>query len=97
LPIFVDKSNRDGWAHLVSDLAGEGGRRELMQFGARIGLMRRLHRDSTYAEHYDIRGKEIEKALMEGAVMVSRRELAQILRRKKRMGGPVLSSGLTGS
>ena len=90
LPIFLDKSSRDGWAHLVSDLPGEGGRRELLDFGMSLGLAKKVHRDRTYAEHYDIRGAEIERALEAGARIVSRRELAVILRRKKRIEDPAL-------
>jgi hypothetical protein len=79
----MDRPNGDGWAHLVSDIDGEEGRRELADFGILLGLVRRIHRKNTYAEHYDIRELEIVKAGKAGAKTVSRHELGCILRRKK--------------
>jgi hypothetical protein len=94
LAIFMDRPNGDGWAHLISDLNGESGRLELMDFGRKIGLARRIHRDNTYAKHYDIRGSEIERAKKAGAGVVSRRELGNILRCKKTFEGRNPSAGL---
>jgi hypothetical protein len=79
----MDRPNGDGWAHLVSDIDGEKGRTELKDFGKLLGLARLIHRNNTYAEHYDIRGWEIEKAEKAGALTVSRRELGYILKDKK--------------
>jgi hypothetical protein len=95
LAIFMDRPNGDGWAHLVSDLDGESGRLELMDFGRKIGLARRIHRDNTYAKHYDIRGSEIERARKAGAGVVSRRELGNLLRCKKTLEGRNSSAGLS--
>ncbi len=83
MTVFMEKPNGDGWAHLVSDLNGEKGREELVAFGRSIGLTRRIHRKGSYAEHYDIRNPEIEKAKAAGAEVVTRRELGSILREKK--------------
>jgi len=79
----MERSNGDGWAHLVSDLLGEEGLLELVSFGRRIGLKRRIHRKGSYAEHYDIRNPEVELAKAAGAKVVTRRELAMILKEKK--------------
>jgi hypothetical protein len=97
LPIFMDRINQDGWAHLISDIAGKSGRRELVEFGREIGLTRKLHRDSTYAEHYDIRGEEIDRAVKAGIPVVSRRKLAHILKQKKVLENAALYCGLNGS
>ena len=80
----MENPNGDGWAHLLSDLHGKEGREELVSFGRRIGLRRRIHRKGSYAEHYDIRNPEIELAKTAGARIVTRRELGNILRDKKR-------------
>jgi hypothetical protein len=82
--VFMENPNGDGWAHLLSDLNGKEGREELVSFGRRIGLRRRIHRKGSYAEHYDIRKPEIELAKAAGARIITRRGLASILREKKR-------------
>lgn len=79
----MEKPNGDGWAHLVSDLSGEAGRGELRTFLREIGVRRPLHRAWTYAEHCDIRGSEIHRARAAGALVISWRELARLLREKK--------------
>ena len=83
MAVFMEKPNGDGWAHLVSDLCGESGRAELRAFLKVIGVRRPLHRASTYAEHCDIRGGEIGRAGKVGAELISRRELALLLRQKR--------------
>ena len=85
--VFMEKPNGDGWAHLVSDLHGNPGRTELRAFLKIIGVRRPLHRTGTYAEHCDIRGSEIHRALEAGAEVISRRELAQLLRMKRAGAG----------
>lgn len=83
MAVFMERSNGEGWAHLVSDLHGEEGLLELVSFGRKIGLKRGIHRKGTYAEHYDIRDPEIQLAKAAGARIVTRRELATILKDKK--------------
>ena len=83
LAVYMEKPNGDGWAHLVSDQHGEMGRTELLVFLKKIGVRRPLHRARTYAEHCDIRGVEIALASEFGAVIITRRELARLLRDKK--------------
>ena len=86
MAVFMERPNGDGWAHLVSDLRGESGRQELRAFLKNIGVRRPLHRSNTYAEHCDIRSKEISRAREAGASLISRRELAQLLRSKREQG-----------
>ena len=83
MALFMEKPNGDGWAHLVSDLNGDPGCVELRTFLKIIGIRRPLHRAGTYAEHCDIRGDEIPRAWKAGAKIISRRELAQLLRKKR--------------
>lgn len=84
--VFMERPNGSGWAHLVSDQPGDPGRVELRTFLKVIGVRRPLHRASTYAEHCDVRGEDIPRAREAGATVISRRELAQLLRNKR---GPV--------
>jgi len=79
----MERPNGDGWAHLVSDQCGELGRAELRAFLRTIRVGRPLHRSCSYAEHCDIRGAEIRRASRAGAQVISRRELAQLLRKKR--------------
>ena len=79
----MEKPNGNGWAHLVSDLTGEPGQAELRAFLKIIGVRRPLHRACTYAEHCDIRGPEIDRARSAGAELISWRQLAQLLRKKR--------------
>ena len=83
MALFMEKPNGEGWAHLVSDLQGDPGRKELRAFLKTIGVRRPLHRAHSYAEHCDIRGREIILALEAGVEVISRRELAKLLRYKR--------------
>lgn len=95
LAVYMEKPNGDGWAHLVSDQHGEKGRTELLVFLKKIGVRRSLHRARTYAEHCDIRGTEIALAGKSGAVFITRRELARLLRDKRaRQETPGTSSSM---
>jgi len=85
MALLMDRPNGDGWAHLVSDLPGTPGSRELRSFGESISILRRVHREKSYAEHYDIRGDEITRAARAGAKTISRRVLGKILQKKKRL------------
>ncbi len=71
-------------AHLVSDLHGDEGTRELIAFGARLGMKERwLQSRGTYREHFDLFGKHVEEARAAGAVELGRREFVGILRAKR--------------
>ena len=87
MALLMERPNGNGWAHLVSDLHGEPGMLELRKFLRDIGVRRSLHRAMTYAEHCDIRGEEIRNALNSGAQVISRRQLAVLLKDKKREAG----------
>lgn len=93
MAVFMEKPNGDGWAHLVSDLHGEPGRTELRAILKNIGVRRPLHRACTYAEHCDIRGAEISRAREAGTEVISRRELARLLREKRMIGENIFSPG----
>ena len=85
----MDRPRSDGWAHLFSDLPGDEGTIELLTFAERSGLRRfRLHAHRTYAEHLDIRDGEIPLVRAAGARSVDRRELGDVLRKKKAVMGP---------
>lgn len=83
MALFMERPNGDGWAHLVSDVHGKSGRAELRAFLNIIGVRRPLHRTYTYAEHCDIRGSEINRALEAGAEITTWRGLARLLREKR--------------
>lgn len=71
-------------AHLLSDLAGEEGRRELAEFAAKIGLSGfRPHHAGEYNEHYDVAGQWYDAALREGAVPIDRHRLVAVLKAKR--------------
>jgi hypothetical protein len=86
MALFMDKPWLSGWAHVISDKPGADGGAELRLFGARIGIMRPVHRAHSYAEHLDVRGDEIRRAAEAGVQVVRRRKLAIILRDKRRAG-----------
>lgn len=71
-------------AHLLSDLHGDDGTRELLAFGARFGLEARwLQHRGTYREHFDIFEAAIRAAVHHGARQLDRREFVAILRAKR--------------
>ena len=88
MPIYMDKPTREGWAHLISDLPGKEGQEELFAFARDAFLPRRRHRTGTYAEHIDIRDKEIIRAKAAGAKTITRRQLAAILKLKRESDPP---------
>ena len=87
MAIYMDKPTREGWAHMISDLPGKWGQEELFSFARDAFLPRRRHRTGTYAEHIDIRGAEITRAEAAGARIISRRQLATILKSKRQGDG----------
>jgi hypothetical protein len=76
-------------AHLVSDLHGEEGTRELVAFGARLGMRERwLQSRGTYREHFDLFGRLVDDARAAGAVELNRRDFVGILRAKRALLDP---------
>ena len=89
MSIFMDKPGNGGWVHLLSDIPGKAGSKELHAFASRIGLRRHwVHAPLSYAEHYDIRDSYIELAEAAGVRLVDRRELGSILKLKRQTMGP---------
>ncbi len=76
-------------AHLLSDLAGDEGARELAAFVARMGVAwAPVQHPGTYREHHDLAGPWIDRARELGAVTLDRATFVGILRRKRAaMGG----------
>jgi hypothetical protein len=72
------------WCHILSDLPGDAGRSELREFARSIGLKECwLQHEGEPNEHYDTYGRKIELAVEAGAKLVRRRELAEIIQRKR--------------
>lgn len=68
------------WCHLVADSSAE-----LAEFGAALGLASRWLQDAgTPSEHFDVTVGMRQRALAFGAVPVTTRELATVLRRRVR-------------
>ena len=63
-----DRRGRERWAHLVSDESLE----EMHEFAERLGL----RRSWSQGDHYDVRPRQHARALADGAVLVTTRELA---------------------
>ena len=63
-------------AHMMSDRIGEEGTRELLAFGARIGLWEHwIQRRGEPTEHFDLFDGAVDRARACGAVEVTPREL----------------------
>lgn len=72
-------------AHLMSDVPGAEGTRELLEFGHVIGLKPHwLQNAGTPTEHFDLFDAAIDRARLAGAVEVSGRELVRLAVRPKR-------------
>lgn len=71
-------------AHLVSDIPGEEGTRELVDFARSLGIPAvAIQHEGRYSEHFDVAGPWLEAARQAGAQLVDRYELVSILRRKR--------------
>ena len=71
-------------AHLLSDLAGEAGSRELADFMVAMGVpWAPVQHPGTYREHHDLAGDWIVRARALGAVVLDRASFVGILRRKR--------------
>ncbi|KRC54146.1 MULTISPECIES: DUF4031 domain-containing protein [unclassified Nocardioides] len=73
------------WSHLLSDLPGEEGQRELIAFAERLGIDPRwIQNEGTTTEHFDVREPMRQRALALGAVPISYgREVARITLAKR--------------
>jgi hypothetical protein len=72
------RRNGHRWCHLLAD-----SREELHLFAVKLGLQRSLFQDQPTRWHYDIVPRERSVALALGAREVSRRELVEILRKRR--------------
>lgn len=87
--IVVDKVQNWGHrygasCHMMSDVIGEEGQKELIAFAVRIGLKPNwLQNKGTETEHFDLFGSRIERALKAGAVQIDRNRLVEIVRSKR--------------
>ena len=68
------------WSHLISDLPGEAGTRELLAFVEQLGIEARwIQYPGTRKEHFDITEPTRQRALALGAVPIRYgREVARI-------------------
>ena len=74
--------------HLISDLAGEPGARELADFVAAMGVAwAPVQHPATYREHHDLAGEWIDRARALGAVTLDRAAFVAVLRRKREATG----------
>jgi len=72
-------------AHLLSDLLGEEGTRELVEFVVALGIPAvMIQHAGGYREHFDLAGPWLDAAHAAGAMQVDRYTLVAILRRKRR-------------
>ena len=70
--------------HVLSDLDGAQGARELRAFIEELGLPTRfVQYPGTYREHFDAPGRYHDMLLAHGARLVTTRELGQLLKRRR--------------
>lgn len=77
------------WSHLLSDLPGAEGTRELLAFAEQLGVDPRwIQNEGTATEHFDLREPMRQRALALGAVPVRYgREVARITIAKREATG----------
>ena len=76
-------------AHLISDLAGDEGSRELAAFVAAMGVAwAPVQHPGTYREHHDLAGEWLDRARALGAATLDRAAFVGILRRKREAMDP---------
>ncbi len=74
--------------HLMSDLVGEEGSRELAAFVAEMGVSwAPVQHPGTYREHHDLAGEWIDRARSLGAKTLDRAAFVGVLRRKREAMG----------
>jgi hypothetical protein len=70
--------------HVLSDVIGPEGGRELRAFMTRLGVRTRwVQYPGSYREHFDAPGRYGDALLAHGARLVSTRELGALLKRKR--------------
>lgn len=73
------------WSHLLSDLPGEAGHVELLDFARRLGLEARwIQNEGTPTEHFDVTEPTRQRALALGATPIRYgRDVARITMAKR--------------
>lgn len=75
-------------AHLMSDLPGEEGTKELLQFGKQIGLHPQwIQHKGEPKEHFDVWASKIDAALENGAKEVGLKGTVEIMQKKREAYG----------
>jgi len=78
-------------AHLMSTLPGAEGTAELRAFGYRVGLRPSwLQHEGQPREHFDLFGAILKRVQAEGVPVISRAEVARLLRSKREAARPLL-------
>ncbi len=76
-------------AHLMSDLDGEAGTRELVAFAESLGIPAlAIQHPGTSREHFDLAGPWLDAARAQGAVAIDHYRLVAILQAKRARGAP---------
>ena len=74
--VYIDKANSNsGWSHLVSDCL-----EELHSFAVVIGLKKDWFQNIPGKPHYDVKGIVRRNAIKKGAIVVSSKEIVNLLK-----------------
>ncbi len=78
----------DRMYHLLSDLLGMEGTRELLDAARACGMPTRfIQYAGAYREHFDVHGPMVEILLARGARLATNREVGELLRLKRGAAG----------
>lgn len=75
--IYIDKKGKLGWSHLVADNVGE-----LQIFARSIGLRESWFQPKIDKPHYDVKGMMRKRAIENGAIEVTSKEIIVFLKEK---------------
>ncbi|HLY30473.1 MAG TPA: DUF4031 domain-containing protein [Ktedonobacterales bacterium] len=82
LPAGIRRGDR--MYHVLSDIIGPDGSRELRDAAQRCGLrLAWIQYPGTYREHFDTHGRAVECFLAHGARLVTNHEIGALLRAKR--------------
>lgn len=73
--IYIDKKGKYGWSHLVADSINE-----LHSFAEQIGLKSSWFQAKPDKPHYDVKGMMRKRAIENGAMEVSSKEIVMVLK-----------------
>ena len=87
MPVYVDNARNPYKGMLMSHMVADS-RAELLAMASRVGVAARwIQFPDTPKEHFDICAGKREAALAAGALPVSTRDIARLIRRKSGAGG----------